>query len=204
MGNPIKVVQPSVNLIDGSNQASIEGSTAQAIATIRTYNDRGQLTTETSPEGNITAYVRFAENDPEGDGLDPILGRSTKQYGYVKEMHVDVNPADLAALIGSGLTGGDLTSFTLVVPRHNTPGMYQNLITRYTYDRVGNTKTITDPRGNITTQDFNELNQVYRTIAPAPFSYRREMHFDAHDNTIRVDTEDKVPFALSTDPASQP
>jgi len=143
-GNPIKVIQPTVTLISGSNQALIEGDTTQEIVTIRTYNDRGQVTTESSPEGNVVAYVRFPENDPDGDGLDLIAGKSTKQYGYLKESHIDVNPANLATLIGAGATGGDLTSFTLMVPRRNTPGVYQDLTTSYTTDRVGNVKTVID------------------------------------------------------------
>lgn len=202
LGNPIKVIRPAVTLIPGSNQAQIEGSATQQIVTIRTYNDRGQLTTETDPEGNVTAYVRYPENDPDGDGLDLIPGKSTKQYGYLKEVHVDVNPTDLATLIGSGPNGGDLTSFTLMVPRRNTPGVYQNLTTRYTYDQAGNAKTVTDPRGSVTTQDFNELDQIYRVTGPAPFSYRRETHYDAHNNVIRADVEDKVASVVSSDPAS--
>ena len=74
MGNPVKIIQPAVTLIAGSHQALIEGSTTQAIVTVWTYNDRGQLTTETSPEGNVTAYVRLPENDPDGNGLGMIPG----------------------------------------------------------------------------------------------------------------------------------
>ena len=201
-GNPIKIIQPTVTLISGSNQAIIEGDTTQEIVSIRTYNDHGQLTTDTGPEGNVVAYVRFPENDPDGDGLNLIAGKSTKQYGYLKQVHVDVSPSSLSTLIGSGSTGGDLTSFTLMVPRRNTPGVYQDLTTSYTTDRVGNVKTITDPRGNTTTQDFNELNQVYHITGPSPFGYEREFYFDAHNNITRIDTEDVVASVVSTAPTS--
>lgn len=68
LGNPINIIQPTVTLIVGSNQALIEGDTTQEIVSIRTYNDKGQVTTDTSPEGNVVGYVRYPENDPDGDG----------------------------------------------------------------------------------------------------------------------------------------
>jgi len=198
MGNPIAVTQPAVALIAGSHQAGVEGSTTQTIRTITTYNNRGQVTTETSPEGNVTAYVRFPENDPDG-GPATIPGKGTRQYGYLKAVYRDVDPSTLATLIGSGATGGDLTSFTLKVPRRNTPGTYLGLATGYTYDRAGNRTSVTDPRGNATTTAYNELAQPYSVTAPAPFAHQVQTSYDANDNVTRVDTQDLVAQPLSTD-----
>ena len=50
--------------------------------------------------------------------------------------------------------------------------------------------TSTDPRGNTTTYDRNELGEVYRTTSPAPYSYQVETYYDANRNVIQVDTQD--------------
>ncbi|WP_221928398.1 LysM peptidoglycan-binding domain-containing protein [Pseudomonas kilonensis] len=41
------------------------------------------------------------------------------------------------------------------------------VVSRLTYDGVGNTRTVTDAAGNITTTDYNALGQVYRVTEPA-------------------------------------
>jgi len=191
-----------VQLEEHFNRFKSSKNPTSRVTTFGYYRNDNLLARVTYPEGNVAGYLRYPENDPDGDGLNLIPGKSTKQYGFLKEVHSDVNPADLATLVGSGPTGGDLTSFLLQVPRRNTPGTYQDLTTRDTYDSAGNVKTVRDPRGNVMTQDTNELRQVYRSTGPAPFSYRREVYFDAHNNVSRIDTEDKVATVVSNDPAN--
>jgi len=44
MGNPIAVTRPAVTLTAGSHQAGVEGSTTQAVRSIATSDDSGQVT----------------------------------------------------------------------------------------------------------------------------------------------------------------
>ena len=179
-----------------------------------TYNARGQQTTHTDPEGNLTVTVRYPESDPEGDGRFVAAHLTNKQYGYVREVHVDADPNDVMSLIGAD---GDLVDFIPgIIERTNTPGVYQDLITRYeggdaasgggcgscAYDALGNPLAVTDPRGFTSRTDRNELGEAYRTIAPAPYEFKVETHFDAERRTIRVDTEDQVVQYLSDDPTA--
>ena len=203
LGNVIKVGHPSVRLVDGSSQQRVE---------LFTVNDRGQNTTHTDAEGNITIYVRYPENDPEGDGRYVAEGLSTRQYGRIREIHADADPDDIMTLIGAD---GDLADFvTTVAPRNsrtNTVGEYQDLVTKYesangcstcSYDALGNVLTETDARGFTTIHDRNEIGKVYRTTSPAPYDYRKEIHYDANGNVTREDIEDIVVDYSSDDPTN--
>lgn len=198
LGNVVKVKHPAVRQVGGAGQDRLE---------LFTTNDRGQVTTQTDPEGNLTVYLRYPENDPEGDGrfIAPTL--SGQQYGRVREVHVDADPDDVMSLVG---TAGDLTTFTgNLITRTNTPGSYLDLVSRYegtggcgscAYDALGNPLTATDPRGFTTTTDRNEMGEAYRVTSPAPYNFRVETHYDANRNVTRVDTEDKQVAFLSDDP----
>lgn len=203
----VKVKHPDVRLI-GS-----ESITTQVREEVFTNNARGQQTTHTDPEGNLTIIVRYPDNDPEGDGRFIAAGLSSKQYGRVRETRVDADPSDVMSLVGAD---GDLADFVPgIITRTNTPGVYQNLITRYegskigagagcatcAYDPLGNPLAMTDPRGFTTRLERNELGEVFRTISPDPYRYRVETHYDANRNAVRVDTEDKFVQFDSSDPA---
>ncbi len=175
-----------------------------------TSNSRGQQTTATDAEGNLTLYIRYPENDPEGAGQFLVPTLSNQQYGFIKEIHVDADPDTVMSLIGSD---GDMITFIgNLITRTNTPGTYLDLVTRYqssssagctscAYDPLGNPLSKTDPRGVTTTYDLNEIGQVYRTTTDAPYSFKVETHYDANGNVIRVDTEDKQVLFDSMDPA---
>ncbi|WP_093281801.1 RHS repeat-associated core domain-containing protein [Verrucomicrobium sp. GAS474] len=200
LGNVLRTVHPPVLLVGGTTQNRVE---------LFTVNLRGQTTTATDPEGNLTVTVRYPENDPDGDGLNIAPGLTTRQYGLVREVHVDADPDQVMSLLGAS---ADLVAFTSgLIPRTNTPGIYQDLITRYegssgcatcAYDAMGNALNETDPRGFTTVYDRNELGAIYRTTSPEPYAFRVETYYDANRNVIRVDTEDRQPLYDSIDPTS--
>ncbi len=105
-GNVVMVQQPAVTLV-----AADMSTPTQYRHELFTTNAAGQPTTHTDPEGNLTVYVRYPFNDPEGNGgaIDPSLGTfGGKQYGRMKEIHVDANPDDVLSLVGAD---GDLIDF---------------------------------------------------------------------------------------------
>ena len=215
LGNVVKVQHPAVT------QAGDESPTQSRIE-LFTNNAVGQMTTCTDPEGNLTVYVRYPFSDPDGSGQDVEQSLSVptlwgQQYGQMKEVHVDADPNDVMTLVGGS---GDLLDFTAavtpIIDRNNTPDEYQDLTTRYegsgveggggcascAYDAMGNPLAVTDPRGFTTRYDRNELGDVYRTTAPAPYNFHIETYYDANRNVTRVDTEDLQPAYDSADPTS--
>jgi RHS repeat-associated protein len=217
LGNVVKFVRPSVTQFVASPPSIYREE-------LFTTNKLGQATTHTDSNGNMEIFVRYPYNDPEGNGgiLEPEsvipADLGGKQYGRLKEIHVDGNPNDVLSLVGSD---GDLVDFTQApvdsnIVRTNTPGVYQDLVTRFeggaaasgsgcsscAYDPMGNPLATTDPRGFTTRFDRNELGEVYRTISPQPYNFRVETYFDANRNVVRVDTEDLQPAYDSSDPTS--
>lgn len=198
LGNTVRIIHPSVLLLGGVSQERIE---------LFTVNLRGQVTTATDPEGNLTVTARYPENDPEGNGQDISSTLSTQQYGLVREVHRDANPDDVMSLVGAS---GDLVNFVPgLITRTNTPGVYQDLITRYegssgcltcAYDAMGNVLNETDPRGFTTVYDRNEMGEIYRVTSPAPYNFKVETSYDANRNVIQVDTEDRQVQYNSFDP----
>ena len=198
LGNVVKVKSPSVLLVGGTSQSRLE---------LFTTNLRGQGTTYTDPEGNLTVYLRYPENDPDGDGKFTSASLSGQQYGRLRETHIDADPNDVMSLVGSE---GDLVDFVPgIVTRTNTPGVYQDLVTRNegnagcgtcAYDPLGNALSVTDARGFTSTVDRNEMGEVYRQTSAAPYSFKVETYYDANRNVTRVDTEDKQVDFASIDP----
>ncbi|MCE9552379.1 MAG: hypothetical protein K8T91_03255 [Planctomycetes bacterium] len=206
LGNLVKVVHPLVRLIGSS------AITTQEREEIFTVNAKGQTTTHTDAEGNLTVYVRYPENDPEGDGKFVSTTLSGKQYGRMREIHADADPDDVMSLLGED---GDLADFVSgIIARSNTPGVYQDLVTRYegdtfgtgsctscAYDALGNPLSETDPRGFTRHYQRNEMGEVFRTIGPAPYEYQTETYYDANRNVIRVDAQDTAVDFDSEDPS---
>jgi len=178
---------------------------------IWTSNARGQETTHTNEEGNLTLTLRFPEANPDGDYdvYDPSL--SNNQYGRVSETIVDADPSTVMTLIGAD---GDMAAFISgIIPRTNTPGTYLNLVTSYqgtslspgctacNYDPLGNVLSSIDPRGNLTQYHRNELGEVYRVTSPAPYNFQVETSYDANRNVTQVDTQDWVVQFTSSSPS---
>ena len=67
---------------------------------------------------------------------------SSQQYGQTREVHVDADPNDVMSLVGAS---GDLLSFnqSALITRTNTPGVYQDLVTRYEGDNLASTGCVT-------------------------------------------------------------
>jgi len=209
-GDTVKIKHPSVRQLAPSEGGDPWQWATQERVEVFTVNAKGQATTHTDPEGNITVWVRYPENDPQGDGQSVSPTLSTRQYGYVREVHVDCDPNDVMDLVGED---GDLLDFIPKITRTNSPGVYRNLITRYQgapggtgcsacgYDALGNVLAQTDPRGFTTTYDRDDLGRAYRVTSPTPYNYRTERYFDAAGNLVREDVEDKQVAYASEDPS---
>ena len=192
-GNIERIVQPSVVLLPGSNEAAVEGSQLQPVVTLMRYNQFGQLTSEVDPEGNVTVYTYYSERDPDGDGVPtptPADGRTLDPNtgGYLEETAVDTTSSP-GRDSGTDPTPADIT-------------------TSYSYDDVGNKTSITDGRGITSDYFVNELNQVVQTTTaaavpasgpghpsePLPltaFAYIHQNFYDYNNNIVINQTEDR-------------
>ena len=186
-GNVIRVEYPTVTLLADSNQAALEGGALQPIVALTSYNQFGQVVSTTDPEGNVTLYDYYPENDPDGDGLNLIAGLGTGPFGYLKQVTRD---AVSAAARNSGT--------------NPTP---TSIRTIFSYDPVGNTVRIVDGRGIAHDFIVNELNQKVQVVqaaahtvfAPDPaeplaltdFQYLERIFYDANNNVIHRQIEDR-------------
>ena len=101
----VKIVHPSVT------QIRLTDITTQPREEVFTSNNLGETTTHTTPTATcgsssaIPTTTPRAERRPGGHVPTDLGGR---QYGRIKEIHVDADPANVLSLIGGD---GDLTDF---------------------------------------------------------------------------------------------
>jgi RHS repeat-associated protein len=185
-GNLIRRQDPTVNLLPGSNQATVEGNTQQPIVTLYTYNIDSQMTSQTDPEGNVTQYMYYPENDPAGTGNNYDTNPNPSPFGgYLKQTITD------------STSNPDRDSGTNPTPARIT--------VQYRYDDVGNMTQQVDGRGITTQYVYNQANQLVEKIdaaavpgtsaaEPLPltaFSYLTRYFYDYNGNQVLVETEDR-------------
>ena len=164
-GNRVMLQKPSIQLAEGSEQATLDGDLNQEIETRFVHNRFGQLTTMIDPEGNVDEFVYHPENDPDGNGQASVSEKvlANESGGY------------LWASIIDSLAHPD---------RRSTVEPAQIRVERY-YDDVGNMVRRIDGRGNDTLYEVNALNQVVRSQQEEPYRYERVFEYDENDNVVR-------------------
>ncbi len=177
-GNVVRTERPTVNLLAGSKQAALEGDMLQEIFLLHRYNAFGQLVRSEDPRGNVDVFQYFPENDPDGDGLDLILGADPTSGGYRSSSTRD-------ALIG---------------PNRQDPGPALVLVTSNEYDARGNVTRRTDPRGNDNLFEYNELDQLVVEEDPKldlgmSTGFQRRHGYDANDNRVVLEVGNWKPDA---------
>ena len=134
-----------------SHQAALMGSTEQEIISEYQWNDRGQRLAEIDQAGNVTEYLYYPENDPDGDGIPTFsvfrtLG--TEPIGYLAGVVSDARDS----------------------PRRISPVESLALQTQVHYDEVGNTISTLDTRGVLSLIEVNALNEVVTMTGGADVS----------------------------------
>ncbi|WP_372369015.1 RHS repeat-associated core domain-containing protein [Candidatus Uabimicrobium sp. HlEnr_7] len=184
-GNTIVVRQPNVNLLSGSLQSGVEGSTIQIIESRMAYNKFGQYVFTETPEGEVTTFSYFTEGDPDGDGANILTGNNndnkpfdTQTGGYLKEMITDDSHST----------------------RYRGNSAPTQIKTQFGYDSVGNRTEIIDGRGIKHTMVFNQLNQLVEATRAADvsgsteanlvaFAYKSRIFYDANNNVVETQVE---------------
>jgi RHS repeat-associated protein len=186
-GDRVRTTRAPVTLLTGSNESVIEGSTRQPIVSLYTYNQGGQIISRTDPEGNVTEYSYYPEDNPNGDGQKFTPGVGGGPFGYLQQITIDI------------------TSNPIRDSRTNpTPA---SIVSGYKYDLVGNVTRRIDGRGIATDYFVNQLNQVVQVTGASAhnlladavaepidlvdFGYLSCFYFDANNNVVRAQIEDR-------------
>jgi YD repeat-containing protein len=165
------LIDQTKNVVDGGTQEGSNGARLQTIVWMYQYNGFGQMTKTISPEGNVTAYAYFAENDPDGDAIatpTPADGRTLDTTagaaggGYLRDVTQDTTRSYYQQTTGTLLSGG--------FSDNNTNPATTDIKASYTYDDVGNAVTVINGRGIRTDYFVNELNQILQTTGAADVS----------------------------------
>ncbi|MGW5264392.1 DNRLRE domain-containing protein [Microbispora sp. NPDC004025] len=149
------------------------------------YDDRGLPTEVTSPRGNASGadrldYTTLNRYDAVGrlvetkqppvaverGGGSPADQRPVVRYGYnTAGEQTDVLDPEGRASSAEYDRAGQRTSQKS--PSYTPPGGTAiTPVTTYAYDAAGRLTTITDPRGNVTTNSYDALDRLVRVIQP--------------------------------------
>ena len=184
-GNLIVRRYPTVRLRPDSPQIAAEGSNQQTIIAKICYNKFGQVESIETPEGEITQYFYYPENDPDGDGQDILQGTNDRGQPY------------------DGNTGGFLKQ-VIRDYRHSTNYRSNSapaqISIRFGYQHAGNIIWMIDGRGVRTDFKVNQLNQIVEVVRAADVSqspenglaaygYRTRVYYDFNNNVIKSEVE---------------
>jgi RHS repeat-associated protein len=182
-GNVVQIKRPTVHLRPRFKLEGLPGfpdKSKQEVSELFVYNDFGQLVEETDPEGNVTIYEYYSQEDPDGDGVPN--GNFVGAGGYLHRITRDVKSDP----------GRNSAANPLPARIRNT----------YKYDPVGNLIREIDGRGITTDYVVNQLNQVVqitRAAEPAEeggttlrdFKYIERFWYDFNDNLVLHQKEDR-------------
>ncbi len=133
----------------------------RAFRTTFTYDAKGNLTRVTAPI--TTTFTSFLYNT----------------FGQVTQM---TEPGTLITTYTYDAATGNL----LKIARDPAA---TNATTQFTYDAVGNVTSVTDTNASVTSFTYNELNQLKKVVAPAPFNFETNLRYDANGNLVQVDRQ---------------
>jgi YD repeat-containing protein len=144
---------------------------------LRQYDDRGNLIAQTNRIASVVDRFAYNARGQLTQHIHPDNGSGHKRKDTYHYHETGVQRGYLSAIIVDD--GGF------------------NLTTRFEYDAVGNLIRQIAPRGHDTQYVFNALNQVVREISPeivdgAGIRYLRDYHFDANNNLIRQEIENRI------------
>ncbi|MEU7855206.1 LamG-like jellyroll fold domain-containing protein [Nonomuraea sp. NPDC049141] len=173
------------NKLNQPTKQTVENGTQDIISTTG-YDDRGLVTSTTDPRGNAdganaadyTTTLRY-------DALDRLVETTAPQVQVDKNgTAVQARPSTMVGydVVGNQTHQRDAEGRTLVstfdkvgrvtsasAPAYTPPGGSAITSTiRHAYDAAGQRKTTTDPRGYVTSYDYDQLGRQVRVTDPAP------------------------------------
>ena len=187
-GNVVRIEGTPVELLPDSAEALRIGGALQPNVVEMQWNDRGQALAVIDTEGNVTENEYYPANDPDGDGV-----RTLTRYVFL-----DSEPTGyLKAEIEDSRDSSRRTSSVPPVA----------LKTTVKYDEVGNAVSTRNPRGVVTSTEYNQVNEPVAVTRGAdvtqalitdqlltetePFRYRVEFDYDHNGRMIELREENR-------------
>jgi RHS repeat-associated protein len=198
-GRPSAVVAPGggrdVTEYDPAGNPTKRTSATGGVTTW-TYDDDGRLATAVDPRGNVaganpadfTTKFRYDVAGNATSTTDPLGAVSKSRYdadnrlvaetdanGHTTAYHYD--DADRLDTV----TGPDAPGANTVGPQNNPP---RPVVTRYTYDRIGNVVSRTDPNGHTSRYTYDPVNRLSSTTDP--LDRRTAYSYDVEGDLTRI------------------
>ncbi len=171
-------------------------TTTGGLSTTLVRDARGLVTSETDPRGNTTdlsydtigrvVSVQSPQVNWEENGASPTSTRPTVTYGY-DTFGGTSHTRDERSLTTTVTFDAMGRPTQAQAPAYTPPG--GSVITptvTYTYDNVGNVKTVTDPRSNTTTFDYDKRNRQIRATGPSITSLGSQVTRTFYDDLDQV------------------
>ena len=172
-GNPVAIRGPRPVEVVG---CALTGN-RQAIERFMSYNEFGQRAFSVEADGTWNRSEFYTSG--------PMKGR-------LKRVELDTNWRD---------TDADFDVDTGTVDPFGAPSLTTKLEQTITfeYDAFGNVTKRTNGRGHSWSTEYDLLNMVVKTIAPAPFLYERTFSYDENNNLVTSVVQNVVPNDLDDD-----
>lgn len=135
------------------------------------YDAAGQVTNVVDPRFATTSFGydragrlnAVLEADPDGSSNPGLSPQTFYNYDKVGNLRYDQHLLDSSYVVNKELQYDSRNRLKVVIepdPDGSIGGPKVSPITSYSYDAVGNLKTITDPAGNVTTWFYDDLDRV--------------------------------------------
>ncbi|MDX2107098.1 MAG: RHS repeat-associated core domain-containing protein [Candidatus Melainabacteria bacterium] len=191
-GRLVKVTQPEGNSeayeYDSKNnllkitKVAKPGSTLDNIVNEFTYDpDWNKIATSKDGLENITTYeydeetgVMLSITFPEVDAGVPVITFTYNERGQV------LTKTDSTGMV-TKFTYDDTNEEFLSINLDDGMGKL-NLLTQFEYDDVGNLSSVTDPKGNTETRNYDLNRRLVQIIKPSPFAYEQVTEYDDNGN----------------------
>jgi len=186
-GDSIENVFDDNNNITQVTKKAKPGSGLSDIVNSFTFNSWNKVATATNSQSQTTTYTYDAYGNlttierPEIDSVTPTI---TMTYNARGQM---LTREDETGIV----TAYTYDSTTEVMEtKVEDYGMSRlNLETVFDYDSVGNIISVTDPRGNETTFEFDDCRRLTLVTSPTPFGYDTKYTYDENGNRTKVERE---------------